>query len=155
MVTIKIRVNWKKSYSGWGYSGSTPHVVLNAYGNGWHNTSKAKATGSGYDKLSAAVGEALDKIPELQPILLANEELIKGCYGISFNETKNKKGGVTDRSAVWGSGVGISCFHRIIETLGGTVLHADDDKWDYIEYNFDEQGRKLELVVGESSFVSA
>ncbi len=149
MVSIKIRVNWKKSVSG-----STPHVNVNAYGNGWHNSAKAKATGGGYDKLSAAVGEALDNITDLQPILLAHEGLLKDCYGIAFNDIKNKKGEVTGRKAVWGSGVGISCFHKIIETLGGTVLHVDDNLWDYIEYNFDEQGRKLMTVVSTGEFSS-
>lgn len=149
MVKIKIRVNWKKSISG-----STPHVLLNAYGQGWSNSAKAKATGSGYDKLSAAVGEALEQIPELQPILLAHEELLKGCYGIYFRDIKDKQGEVTGRKAGWGSGVGISCFHRIVEKLGGTVVHADDDLWDYIEYTFDEQGRELKTVVSTGEFSS-
>jgi len=33
-------------------------------------------------------------------------------------------------------------------------LHVDDNLWDYIEYNFDEQGRKLMTVVSTGEFSS-
>lgn len=149
MVKIKIRVNWKNSASG-----SNPHVALVANGNGWYSSSRARAGGGGYDKLSAAVGDALDQIEELHPILLANEEKLKDCYGISFIDVVDKRTKETKRKASWGQGVGISCFHKIIETLGGTVVHGEDDKWDYIEYTFDELGRKLKLVVSTGEFSS-
>ena len=105
---IQIKVNWKKNRT-WGLN---PHASFYAF----DGLYKGTASGCGFDKLSSAVAEALNKCVPLSLALLRNEESLKGVYGIRFFDHTSKKTGKTSRAVLWEGGVGINCFHQVIES---------------------------------------
>ena len=123
---IQIKVNWKKNRT-WGLN---PHASFYAF----DGLYKGTASGCGFDKLSSAVAHALNQCVPLSLALLRNEESLKGVYGIRFFDHTSKKTGKTSRAVLWEGGVGINCFHQVIEKLGGTFKHVSDKTWDYIEW---------------------
>ena len=72
---IEARVEWKKSRT-WGYN---PSVEAWTTG-GYYDT--GKASGCGYDKESAAIGEALADSLSLQRFIIENLSKLKDEYGI-------------------------------------------------------------------------
>ena len=72
---VEARVEWKKSRT-WGYN---PHV--DAWTTGSHYDT-GKASGCGYDKESAAIGEALADSLSLQRFIIENLSKLKDEYGI-------------------------------------------------------------------------
>ena len=74
---IKISVNWKKSQT-WGYNPTAETWTTGSY------YSTGKASGCGYDKESAAIGQALRHSPSLTRFLIENRAKIGNAYGLSF-----------------------------------------------------------------------
>lgn len=72
---VEARVEWKKSRT-WGYN---PHVEAWTTGS-YYNT--GKASGCGYCKESAAIGEALADSLSLQKFIIENLGKLKNEYGI-------------------------------------------------------------------------
>ena len=72
---VEARVEWKKSRT-WGYN---PHVEAWTTGS-YYNT--GKASGCGYCKESAAIGEALADSLSLQRFIIENLSKLKNEYGI-------------------------------------------------------------------------
>ena len=83
---IKIHVDWKRS-STWGYNPSATVWTSDSY----YNT--GRASGCGYDKESAAVGEALAGSHSLRRFLIENKIECYGvgtCYGLKYLEISGK-----------------------------------------------------------------
>lgn len=102
----KITVEWKKSKT-WG---ANPHAEYINYGERFTGT----ASGCGYDKLSAAISEALNKDDKLLKLLyLEKEKHIKKQnreifgYGSGSYTLPHFEGGV-----------GVSCYPSIFEKIG-------------------------------------
>ena len=72
---VEARVEWKKSRT-WGYNPSAEAWTTGSY----YNT--GKASGCGYDKESAAIGEALADSLSLQRFIIENLSKLKDEYGI-------------------------------------------------------------------------
>lgn len=104
---IEVRVEWKKSAT-WGHN---PHAEAWTSG-GYYNT--GKASGCGYCKESAAIGEALADSLSLQRFIIENLSKLKDEYGI---ETR------------WGlarlsiSGKGVSTLLNIFRRVKGWTIN--------------------------------
>ena len=104
---IEIRVEWNKSRT-WGYNPSVEAWTSGSY----YET--GKASGCGYDKESAAIGEALADSLSLQKFIIENLGKLKNEYGI---ETK------------WGlahlsiSGKGVSTLLSIFRKIKGWTIN--------------------------------
>lgn len=79
LTLIKINVSWGKSRT-WGYNPKAESWVNGGfYGLG-------RASGCGYDKLSAAIGESLVSSDSLNRFIIENYSKLKNLYGLSnFN----------------------------------------------------------------------
>lgn len=117
---IYINVKWVKN-SYWGYNPSVTVDVITV--DGKMNTFYGSASGCGYDKETAAVGEALNQ----------SSSVLKIIYNKADKSTpenfNNNKTSLNYRSSIgYGSGynylpyfeggVGISCFQNIFKTCG-------------------------------------
>lgn len=104
---IEVRVEWKKSTT-WGYN---PHAESWTSG-GYYNT--GKASGCGYCKESAAIGNALAESLSLQRFIIENLSKLKNEYGI---ETR------------WGlahlsiSGKGVSTLLNLFKKVKGWTVN--------------------------------
>ena len=104
---IEIRVDWNKSRT-WGYNPSVEAWTTGSY----YET--GKASGCGYDKESAAIGEALADSLSLQKFIIENLGKLKNEYGI---ETK------------WGlahlsiGGKGVSTLLNIFRKVKGWTIN--------------------------------
>ena len=126
--SITIRVEWKRN-SYWGYN---PTATVEIYGsNGW-NRAEGKASGCGYDKRSAAVGEALNKMDEMRKILFdMKEAAIESGIGPGYsNPGSNEKyiayGAGHGAIPYFEGGVGFSCFDNILIKAGFTPVVRDE-----------------------------
>lgn len=104
---IKIKVEWKKSRV-WGHN---PHAEAWTSG-GYYNT--GKASGCGYCKESAAIGEALADSLSLQRFIIENLSKFRGEYGIETGL------GVARLSI---SGKGVSTLLNIFRKVKGWTVH--------------------------------
>lgn len=127
---IDIKITWKKNRT-WGMN---PHAEVRVWGKGdeFHSVT-TRTSGYGYDKTSTVVATALNQVKFLQTYLLAHRSELDGLYGLNWG----------DNRVDWSAGVGITCFHAIIEKLGGKVIHADAPTWDYIRYELPANEEKL------------
>lgn len=125
---IKISVNWAKSAT-WGWN---PHAEL------WTNDGyyTGRASGCGYDKLSAATAEALNK----------SKSVLKLLYN-KYEQALRKNKNATKRDVLgYGSGyskpyfeggVGYSSHWSIFKNLGAKInTHQEGKTWDCMEIRF-------------------
>ena len=104
---VEARVEWKKSRT-WGYN---PHAETWTSG-GYYNT--GKASGCGYCKESAAIGEALADSLSLQKFIIENLSKLKDEYGI---ETR---WGIAHLSI---GGKGVSTLLNIFRKIKGWTIN--------------------------------
>lgn len=118
---IEIDVEWKRSKT-WG---NNPHVEMRVWTkDGFFGMFTDSAGGCGYDKLSAAVAGALNQCAR-QLLWNKRKQIKKAPYGVC-------KGSLT-----FEGGVGIDCYRRICEWLGGTWTENRRAKsYDYFEMKF-------------------
>jgi len=118
---VTIHVEWKRSAT-WGYN---PHavVIVNAM-----NRYEGNASGCGYDKLTAAIGEALNQSAVIRKMLYqAKEKALQAGY----NPETGKKGYICESNreciaygAGYGTlpyfegGVGMSSFEAVFNACG-------------------------------------
>lgn len=126
--SIRIRVEWRRNRT-WGYN---PTAEVEIYGsNGWKKA-EDRASGCGYDKRSAAVGGALNKLDEMRKILCdMKEDAINGGISAYYsNPGSNEK--YIEYGAGYGAipyfegGVGYSCFDKIFIKAGFTPVVRDE-----------------------------
>ena len=115
---ISILIEWKRSKT-WGYN---PHAYINIYGHGFFEHYEGSASGCGYDKRSAAVGEALNKSKAILYCLYSSEEKRLAM--------RKKEGKDTSRRDILGygsgcgtlpyfeGGVGIESHRAIFRNIG-------------------------------------
>ena len=104
---INIVVEWKKSAM-WG-SNPTANVQISFKG-GTCKTYIGKASGCGYDKESAAIGQALNACQSMQKALIIASEKEALPYGAVVNEY----------GASFSGGSGVSSFRNVFEFMGFT-----------------------------------
>ena len=124
---IRVHVDWVNSRT-WG---SNPHAELWTT-DGYYT---GRASGCGYDKLSAATAEAFNQ----------SKGLLKYLYN-KWEKALRKEKTATLRSVLgYGSGysrpyfeggVGYSCHHSILQGLGFVGTWNEGRSWDCMEYNF-------------------
>lgn len=118
---IEIDVEWKRSRT-WG---NNPYAEVRVWTkDGFFGMFTDSASGCGYDKLSAAVAGALNQCAR-QLLWNKRKQIKKAPYGVNKN-LLNFEGGV-----------GIECYRRITEWLGGTWTEDRRAKsYDYFEMRF-------------------
>lgn len=125
---ISIKVEWHKSRT-WGYN---PEASVFTYGSG---TQTGTASGCGYDKESAAVAEALNKIPQLRKALyIAKNEAMKKDYNISNHDAIHYGAGYFVLPYFEGA-VGMYSIECVLNKLGyKTIAQAHGKTFDYYEF---------------------
>ena len=102
---LTISITWTKSRT-WGYN---PHATVTAYcSNGRWYTAEGSASGCGYDKRSAAVAEAMNKIDACLKLIYDQRENGVSLYG----------SGQHNPYPYFEGGVGIDCYHHIMNEAG-------------------------------------
>ena len=104
---IEIRVEWNRSRT-WGYNPSVEAWTTGSY----YNT--GKASGCGYDKESAAIGEALADSLSLQKFIIENLGKLRDEYGIE------SRWGLAHLSI---GGKGVNCLLRLFRDLKGWTIN--------------------------------
>lgn len=144
-VTVSISVEWKHS-SVWGYN---PAATVTIYdGNTWQQYT-GSASGCGYDKLTAAVGSALNQSAAILNMLYtAKEKAYKRSKATERAEWK-KHGAESNRDAIhYGAGYGIlpyfeggtgwSSFAGVFAACGYKITENRGSK--YSDYFYVEKG---------------
>ena len=125
---ITIRVEWNRS-SVWGYN---PTATVEVGGSKGFQRLYGHASGCGYDKRSAAVGEALSSCPEMLKILCdMKEKAIADQGGVEYtkpgsNEKYIEYGAGYGAIPYFEGGVGFSCFDRILIKAGFSPVVRDE-----------------------------
>lgn len=102
--TISISVEWKRS-SVWGYNPTATVTVYSA--DGWHQYT-GTASGCGYDKLTAAVGEALNQSAAVLNMLYTAKEKAYKRSKAAERAAWKQYGPESNRDAIhYGAGYGI------------------------------------------------
>lgn len=134
LISIEIDIVWKRSAT-WGYN-PTAEITTRSE-NGYHNFT-GTASGCGYDKLTAAVGSALNQSPEVLKMLYTVQE--KAFSEMDENARAAwKKQNESNRDTIhYGAGYGIlpyfeggtgwSSFAGVFEKCGYTVTHHHSTK---------------------------
>lgn len=125
---VEIKIEWVNSRT-WG---ANPHAEAWVKTAGGHYAKyTATASGCGYDKLSTVVAHILNEC----------------ARGLLYSKRRNaQKAPYGVRFSGWGpcdfaGGVGIDCYYRIAEFLGGKMTHEGGRTWDYVVFEF-KKGRK-------------
>ena len=140
---VTIRVEWKRS-STWGYN---PHavVIVNAM-----NRYEGKAGGCGYDKLTAAIGEALNQSAAIRKMLYTcKEKALQAGYD---PETGEKYGPESNRHCIaygagygtlpyFEGGVGMSSFEAVFNACG-LRMKVCDRGGKHSDYFYFEKGEQ-------------
>jgi hypothetical protein len=128
-VTVDISVEWYKSRT-WGYC---PRAEVRLYlkdtdGRSSFELLEGKASGYGYDKLSAAIAQAVNKSEAFCQFLAENYAYaIADQYGIAVRNGK----------ASFSPGVGVECFNRFAKNNGSQEpIHKSGKMYDAIEWKF-------------------
>lgn len=114
IVSMTIKIEWKKSRT-WGYCPHAKYWVTYADGSGnWSRDKDYTASGCGYDKASTVIAQIFND--EFSGMLWRRRKIRKEVpYGISL-------------TSYWfphfDGGVGVSCYERIVEFLGGKWTHT-------------------------------
>lgn len=120
--SITINVEWKKSKT-WG---SNPNVEIKVKTENptSYNRYYGKASGCGYDKESAAIQEALNQCPAVLKVLYSKKE-------DNFNTANRDLFGYGSGYGClpyFESGVGVSCYYKIWESVGYKMEHIASGK---------------------------
>ena len=126
--SIKIEVNWAKNRT-WG---ANPTAEI--WSGGEYTT--GHASGCGYDKLSTAIREALNKNNHILNLLYnAYEKELRKNKNISLRDSIGYGSGYKTPSFDYG--VGYSCFKSIFDKLGAKTNTWHDGKtWDSMQIEF-------------------
>lgn len=122
---VTIFVNWKKSRT-WGM---IPKVEATING----KTYRASASGYGYDKLSAAVAEALYQSPSFIRFMIENWRKIQNRLS-DYNKSYVSWTKLDTFPQFRLSGTGISVLRTIVEAAGYNFEHNDRPGYDYISF---------------------
>lgn len=126
--TVSIRVEWKKSRT-WGYN-PTATVIINEM-----NRYTGSASGCGYDKRTAAIGEALNQSAVIRKMLYTKKEnALQAGYDPETGKTygPESNGGCIAYGAGYGTlpyfegGVGMSSFVSVFEACGMKCAVRDE-----------------------------
>ena len=127
--SITISIEWRKS-SAWG---NCPHAsaVIEFKDNSLDHIQGYKVGGCGYDKESTVMGEVFNDYLKYK-LWNLSEEAIKGGngsndngsapYGIHYTKREDYEG------RYFGQGIGVNCFYRIAEYLGGKFAQIASGK---------------------------
>lgn len=136
--TVSIEVEWKRSRT-WGYN---PHasVVINH-----QNRYFGSASGCGYDKRTAAVGEALNQSAVIKRMLYLEKEkaLAEGWRpdgGVGNNAGCIHYGAGYGTLPYFEGGVGMSSFEGVFNACGLKLTHVADGRY-YDHYVFERVGK--------------
>lgn len=141
---IAISIDWKKSYM-WGYCPTATVTVHSA--DGWRRYT-GTAGGCGYDKLTAAVGEALNQSPAVLNMLYAAKEkayrkstaAARKAWGTS-NRTPIHYGAGYGILPYFEGGVGWSSFAGVFAACGYKITASHETKTSNYFY-IEKAGRK-------------
>ena len=126
---ISIRVHWTKSPT-WGYNPTATVTVY--YTGGGYTVETGKASGCGYDKRSAAVASALNKIPAVLKALYQVKEnaLVNGYTPDAAKSYSNADciayGAGYGALPYYEGGVGISSTLATLQACGFTITDRDE-----------------------------
>lgn len=131
VIDIAISVEWKRSYT-WGHNPTATVTVHSA--DGWKQYT-GTASGCGYDKLTAAVGSALNQSPAVLNMLYTAKE--KAYRKSTASDRKAWNG--SNRDAIhygagygllpyFDGGVGWSSFQGVFEACGYKVTNRHETK---------------------------
>lgn len=130
IVNFSVYVNWTRSRM-WGYNPTATIYAQDSTGKTW--TATGKASGCGYDKLSAAICEALNQIPGLLKDLYAAKEnaITDGTTSTAeINESNTKYiayGAGYGAIPYFEGGCGSTTTATVLEKCGFKVsLHGDN-----------------------------
>lgn len=144
VIDIAISIEWKRSQT-WGHNPTATVTVHSA--DGWRQYT-GTASGCGYDKLTAAVGSALNQSPAVMNMLYAAKEKAyrkstaadRKAWGDS-NRTPIHYGAGYGILPYFEGGVGWTSFQGVFETCGYKVTSRHETKTS--DYFFIEKaGRK-------------
>ena len=129
-LNIKIAVDWKKSRT-WGYN---PRATVWVYYKDQSARTEGSASGCGYDKKSAAVGQALNANEAFYKFLEENKALEKAARAKLYAVDVFKKGRKKERHfSISGKGLGtLESFLRFFGCY--TVADFSGDMFDGVEY---------------------
>ena len=120
---ISITVEWKKNKM-WGANPTATAIVY--FKNGGINEYYSKSIGGcGYDKESAAVGQALNKCDELLKLMY---EIMTAAGDEAENHSVLGYGSGYGVLPYFEGGVGIDCFYKIFSKLGYTMRKVASGK---------------------------
>lgn len=134
LISVEIDITWTHSRT-WGYN---PHAEITARsGNGYH-THTGNASGCGYDKLTAAVGSALNQSSEVLKMLYTAQEKAFSEMDESARSAWKKQNESNRDNIHYGAGYGIlpyfeggtgwSSFAGVFDACGYTVAHSHSRK---------------------------
>lgn len=137
--SVTIAVDWVRSAT-WGHN---PHALVTAYtagGNAWE-TAEGRASGCGYDKETAAIGTALNRLaPVLKMLYTAKEKnLAKGNKAVKAAGKRPTDWNVSNRAYLaYGAGYGVlpyfeggtgmSSFEAVFNACGFKLKHQNHTK---------------------------
>lgn len=134
---ISVSVEWHKSRA-WGYN---PVATVRIYGDNVSAARIGTASGCGYDKESAAIGEALNGVPAMKKLLCDMKEAALQA-GVTANRKTRSNETYIEYGAGYGAipyfegGVGFSCFERIFEKAGFKRTAYNSGKtFEYYQYS--------------------
>lgn len=133
---VSISVEWKRNAT-WG---NNPTATVTTYAGGVYKTYTGTASGCGYDKLTAAIGAALNQSYSVKKMLYAAKEKAL-CTMTAEQIAETQKGYITESNrnfihygAGYGvlpyfeGGVGISSFYGVFEACGYKCTHNHGTK---------------------------
>lgn len=119
---IELKVEWKRSKT-WG-----ANPFCECWANGY---TTGKASGCGYDKLSAATAEAMDKNNAILKLLFDKyEQILETNPEAPLRQSLGYGSGYI--IPFFEGGVGFSSHRHIFENLGFSVLWSEGKNWDYM-----------------------
>lgn len=120
--TISVIVEWKKSRV-WGYN---PHAEIADDKRRYFGS----ASGCGYDKLSAAVANCFNQSAQIKKILYAKKEKALQAGETGSNHEVIGYGSGYGVLPAFESGVGMSCFVKILQEAGYKYKYSGTNKID-------------------------
>lgn len=126
---LEIEIEWEKSRT-WGMNPTASARWETSAGEWHYEENISRAIGCGYDKESTVVAECCNKI--LRGMLWRKQcDEDKAPYGVSFGKW----------FPYFSGGIGMSCYYRIAEFLGGELEHVAGGKT-YDKYVFTFKNEK-------------
>lgn len=136
LASVSISVEWKRNYT-WGYN-PTATVTIQAAGT-W-NRFTGTASGCGYDKLTAAIGAALNQSDSVKKMLYAaKDEALEAMTPEQIAATKKGYVSESNRNFIhygagygvlpyFEGGVGMSSFYGVFEACGYKCTASHETK---------------------------